>query len=255
MHPLSDERSHVFDWDAVFDVDDYLHFYADTLASERTEHQLDFLEQHLSMIPPMRVIDLGCGHGRHSRELARRGYQVVGLDRTEGFLELARRDAEAEGLDIDYRSGDMRALDAEEEFDRAICLFNTFGLHRDEENLDILRRLARALRPGGMACIEVPNRDWMVRAILPFTLLQRGDDLMIDRHVFDGVTGRLVDYRVMVRNGRTRQAPFSMRLYTLSELKHLLGSVGLSVYAAFGTWDGEPVSLSNNRLIVLCQRA
>jgi len=251
---LRDERFYVFDWDAVFDVDDYLHFYEDTLRAERTEHQVDVLTSHLRMLPGMRVLDLGCGHGRHALELARRGFSVVGVDRMEGFLELARKEAAVEELDIDYRSGDLRELDEEASFDRVLCLFDVFGLHDDEENVDVLRRVARALRPGGMACLDVRNRDWMVRALLPVTMMQKGADLMIDRHVFDPISGRLVDYRVLVRDGRTREARFSVRLYHFGELRALLASVGLEVKEAFGTWDGDPVSLAHNRMILMCEK-
>ncbi len=249
-----DERFFVFEWDAVFDVDDYLHFYEDTLRTERTEHQVDVLVAHLQMRPGMRVLDLGCGHGRHALELARRGFDVVGVDRTEGFLDLARKEAEAAGVAIEYRSSDLRAIEEEGSFDRVICLFDVFGLHHDEENHDVLRRIARALRPGGRVCLDVRNRDWMVRALLPVTILQKGPDLMIDRHIFDPISGRLVDYRIMVRDGRTKEARFSVRLYHFSELRSLLASVGLVVTEAFGTWDGDPIGLAHNRMVVFCEK-
>jgi SAM-dependent methyltransferase len=251
---LDDERFFVFDWDAVFDVDDYLHFYEETLRAERTEHQVDVLEQHLFMLGPMRVLDLGCGHGRHAIELARRGHEVTGLDRTQAFLDLARKEADAQRLPIDLVHGDMREIEYDEAFDRVICLFDGFGLHRDEENADVLRRVARALRPGGRACIDVRNRDWMVRALLPVTVLQKGADLMIDRHVIEPLTGRLVDFRVVVRDGRTKEARWSVRLYTFSELRGLLAAVGLRVTEVFGSWDLEPLSLAHHRMVVMVEK-
>jgi SAM-dependent methyltransferase len=248
------EQSYIFDYDAVFDVDNYLYFYDDTLAAERTEHQVDVLEKKLSMEAPMRVLDLGCGHGRHANELAARGYSVVGIDRTPGFIEIARRDAAVRGLGAEYAVADMRELDDTEGFDRVICLFDVFGLLRDEENLDVLRRVHRALKPGGGLCIDVRNRDWMVRALLPVTVMQKGEDLMIDRHSFDALSGRLVDQRIFVRNGHVREAPFSVRLYTFSELRFLLSSVGFSLTAALGTWDGAPVGLYQNRMVLFAEK-
>jgi SAM-dependent methyltransferase len=251
---LDDERFFVFDWDSVFDVEDYLYFYDDTLRAERTEHQVDVLEQNLAMLSPMRVLDLGCGHGRHALELARRGHAVVGLDRSAGFLELGRKDAAAERLPVEFVQGDMREIAYEEAFDRVICLFDVFGVHRDEENLDVLRRIARALRPAGRACLDVRNRDWIVRALLPMTVMQKGQDLMIDRHVFDPISGRLLDSRILVRDGKTREARFSVRLYSFSELRALLASVGLRVIDAFGTWEGEPIHLGHNRMILMVDK-
>jgi len=250
-----DDKSYVFDWDAVFAADDYLYFYDDTLISERTEHQVDFLEQHLCMLPGMRVLDVGCGHGRHALELAHRGYSVVGLERMPGFLSLARQQAEAAGLEVEWVEGDAREFDRVEQFDRVVCLFDVFGLHRDDENADVLRRIHHALRPGGRACIDVRNRDWIIRSILPVTIMQKGQDLMIDRHSFDPLTGRLVDFRLMVRDGQVKQAPLSVRLYSFTELRSLLTSVGFEVTDAFGTWDGAPIGLQHNRMVLMVEKA
>jgi SAM-dependent methyltransferase len=249
-----DERFFAFDFDAVFDVDDYLYFYEETLLAERTEQQVEFLEQALEMAPQMSVLDLGCGHGRHANLLAERGYLVVGLDRSAGFLDVARRDAAARGVNPIYAQADLRELDATAEFDRVVCLFDVFGLHRDHENLDVLRRVHRALRPGGRFCLDVRNRDWMIRAIQPVTVLQKGADLMIDRHTFDPLSGRLVDFRLIVRGGKVKEAPFSVRLYSFSELNGLLEQAGFTVTAAFGSWEGAPISLQHNRMVILAEK-
>lgn len=249
-----DPRFFVFDWDEVFDVDDYHHFYEDTLQAERTPHQVDMLCAHLAILPGMRILDIGCGHGRHALEFARRGFSIVGIDRMAGFLEMAKRDAAKEDLDVRFELGDARELEEEASFDRVLCLFDAFGLHTDEENFDILRRIARALKPGGRVCIDVRNRDWIVRALLPVTVMQKGADLMIDRHVFDPISGRLVDYRLMVREGKTKEARFSVRLYHFAELRALLGRAGFVVTDAFGTWEGEPIGLQHNRMVVMCEK-
>lgn len=251
----TNEQSYVFDYDAVFDVEDYLYFYEDTLAAERTESQVDFLEQKLGMRPPMSVLDLGCGHGRHSSELAARGYSVTGVDRTAGFIELARRDAERRGVSATYEVADMRELDREEDVDRVICLFDVFGLLRDEENIDVLRRIYRALKPGGGFCLDVRNRDWMIRALLPVTILQKGQDVMVDRHGFDPISGRLVDHRLIVRGGQVKNAPFSVRLYTFTEIRSLLEAVGFHLTEAFGAWDGSPIALQQNRMVIFAEKS
>jgi ubiquinone/menaquinone biosynthesis C-methylase UbiE len=250
----SDPRFFVFDWDEVFDVEDYLYFYEDTLHAERTPHQVDMLCTHLAILPGMQVLDIGCGHGRHALELARRGLRVVGIDRMAGFLEMAKRDAAKEDLEVRFELGDARELEETASFDRILCLFDAFGLHADDENEDILRRIARALKPGGRVCIDVRNRDWIVRALLPVTVMQKGQDLMVDRHVFDPISGRLVDYRLMVRDGKTKEARFSVRLYHFAELRALLAHVGLFVTEAFGTWDGEPIGLQHNRMVLMCEK-
>jgi SAM-dependent methyltransferase len=244
----------LFDFEALFDADDYLHFYEDTLASEDAAGQVSFLDRELDLRAPMKILDLGCGHGRHANELSARGHEVVGIDLVKGFWDRAAADAARRGLSAQYIHGDYRDLPWAEEFDRAICMFDAFGFFRDEENMGALAGVARALKPSGMFCLDIRNRDWMVRNILPTTVLEKGDDLMIDRHFFDTATGRLVDRRILVRGGVVKHLPFSIRLYSFSEIGLLLGAVGLRVVAAYGDFGGAPVSMQQNRMIVISQK-
>lgn len=244
-----------FHVDDLFDADEYLYFYEDTLREEDTPAQVTFLERELGLSPGARVLDLGCGHGRHANELARRGYDVHGVDWVSGFLERARGDARRDGLAVTYTLGDVREVGMVASFDHAICLFDAFGFLDDEGNEAFLRAAAAALRPGGSLVLDLRNRDWVVRNILPVTVLDKGDDLMIDRHAFDTQRGRLVDRRTYVRGGRARSVTFSIRLYALTELAALLRAAGLAVERAFGGWDGAPLSMARNRMLVVARKA
>lgn len=242
-----------FDFNELFDVEDYLYFYADTLHAEDTPRQIDFLERALAMQPQARVLDVGCGHGRHALELARRGYHVLGFDLVSGFIDHGRRAAEAEGLSADLRVGDARYFDGAGMFDHALCLFDVVGFFDDVGNHALVEAATRALRPGGTLCLDVRNRDWVVRSMLPTTILEKGDDLMIDRHHFDSESGRLIDRRILVRNGVVKRRPFSIRLYSLSEVMALTASMGLEAVGCYGDYREEPISLARNRM-VLCFR-
>jgi SAM-dependent methyltransferase len=243
-----------FDFEQVFDAEEYLYFYDETLRQEDTRAQVDFLERELALAPGAKVLDLGCGHGRHANELARRGCEVLGVDVVRGFLDLARAEAEREGLAARYALGDVRALGLEAAFDHAVCLFDAFGFLDDEGNEAFLRSAFAALVPGGALLLDVRSRDWIVRSILPVTVLDKGDDLMIDRHSFDVPTGRIVDRRTYVRGGRARTVTFSIRLYTLSELASLLRATGFAVERTWGGWDGGPITLAKNRMLLLARK-
>jgi SAM-dependent methyltransferase len=243
-----------FQFDEVFDAEEYLYFYADTLREEDTPKQVDWIERELGLAPGARIVDLGCGHGRHSNALARRGYQVLGVDLVMGFLDVARAEARSEGLTVDYALGDVRGLGVVESFEAAVSLFDAFGFLDDAGNEEWLRSAHQALVPGGRLLLDVRNRDWIVRNILPVTVLDKGDDLMIDRHTFDTASGRLVDRRTYVRGGRARTVTFSIRLYSPSEITLLLKSAGFTVERTWGGWDGAPVSLARNRMLVLARK-
>lgn len=125
---------------------------------ERARAEFDFVFERLEVEPGARILDVACGHGRHSLELARRGFRVSGFDISEPSPALARRQAADEGLDLSFVQGDMRELPWKGEFDAAINLFTAFGYFPDEaENEQAAASIAGALRPGGRFLIDTIN--------------------------------------------------------------------------------------------------
>src|SRR5262245_32901759 len=114
-------------------------------SGETTRSEVDALERALELGSGLSILDVPCGAGRHSLELARRGYRVTGVDFNAAVLESARADAAAEKLDVAFREQDMRTLDFDADFDRALCHWGSFGYFDDADNAEFLRRVARAL--------------------------------------------------------------------------------------------------------------
>jgi len=132
---------------------------ADMAWTDRTESEIN---RALNMLRPAegaRVLDLACGSGRHSLELRRRGFEVVGADISPELLEIARRDAEEQGLEAEFVEADLRELDLDAEFDVVLSLNDgAIGyFESDEENLRSFEVIARALRPGGQHLMQLPN--------------------------------------------------------------------------------------------------
>ncbi|MGD8624413.1 MAG: class I SAM-dependent methyltransferase [Anaerolineae bacterium] len=128
---------------------------------------IEMIVEVLALRPGDRVLDLACGSGDHARRLARRGMEVVGLEIAPSLVAHCRQEAAAEGLEtVRFEQGDMRALDEENAFDAVLLLSGSFGFFDDTTNLDVLRRMARALRPGGRLLVDVfdPAR-MMIRPI------------------------------------------------------------------------------------------
>ncbi|MFZ6029783.1 MAG: class I SAM-dependent methyltransferase [Chloroflexota bacterium] len=245
----------LFDLQAVFEEDDYLYFYSESLTDERTDAEVAALVRLLQLDAPMQILDLACGFGRHTNRLAALGHQVTGIDLMPGFLALARQDAERRGVNVDYRQGDMRQIDFDEAFDRAMIVFTAFGYFEDDENLDVLRRVARALKPGGLFVVDFPNRDVFLRNYCPVLLTEKGDDVMIDRLSLDTLTGRWVNRRIIFRNGIRKDKPFSIRIYNPNEIRTLLAQAGLQVVRMYGNWNGDPVSMDSRRLVTVAAKA
>lgn len=244
-----------FDFDAVFDVDDYIYFYSDSLTPERSEVEVTGLVKIGRLDTPMRILDIPCGIGRHANRLASLGHRVTGVDLYTGFLDLARQDAEARGIQVNYVQGDMRNLDFDACFDRVLMLFTSFGYFNDEDNYRVLQNVARALVPGGLFILDILNRDSFVKKLIPTFVIDKNGDLMIDRINFDTLGGCMVNRRIVIRNGIRKEKPYFVRVYNPNEIAGWLEKANMEIVQMYGGFDEQPVSLESRRLIIVSKRS
>jgi len=185
-----------------------------------TRQEIDFLMSALSLQPGMRVLDVGCGPGRHAHELARRGLIVHGIDISERFVELARASA-PDGATFERL--DARQLAFDDEFDVVICLCQgAFGLmtaNGDDEV--VLAGMARALKPDGQLALSAFNAYFAVR----YFAVEGGSRFDADSGVNHEVTE--------VRNeaGEVKPVDLWTGCYTPRELRVLCRSAGLTVHS------------------------
>ena len=120
-----------------------------------TWQEVDFLTGPGGLRPGMRVLDAGCGPGRHALELAERGFDVVGVDLSERFIEIAEQQRENRGLtSAAFQVADVRSLPFAAEFDAVISLCQRgFGLLGGVDEEGVLSEFARVLRPGGVCVL------------------------------------------------------------------------------------------------------
>lgn len=241
-----------FDLDEVFD-EDYLYFYGQSLTEERDEREAELVARLVDLRPGMRVLDLACGHGRIANRLARAGAAVVGVDRSPLFLERARKDAAAMGVDVDYREGDMRALGFDGEFDAVVLWFTAFGYFSDEANRRVLEGIARALAPGGAFRIELNNREMVLQRFQAYGIIERDGDFMIDVNRYDPHSGRTENERIVLRDGRVRRMHFGVRMLTFPELRTWLAEAGFSAVEGFDD-QGAPYAVTSRRMVVRARR-
>ncbi len=124
-----------------------------------TVGECDFIEQEVGRDKSIKIIDIGCGTGRHAIELTKRGYKVIGVDLSESQLKRAREKAKDEGVEINFQKHDARALPFEGEFDLAIMLCEGgFSLmETDEMNFEILKKATKALKDKGKLIFTTLN--------------------------------------------------------------------------------------------------
>jgi len=133
-----------------------------------TEQEVDFLVEALGLAPGMRVLDVGCGPGRHALALARRGLSVTGVDLSSDFVALAREAAAAEELDARFEVIDVRDLAYDGCFDAAICLCQGgFGLLGGHDDAGVVERIVTAVRPGGPVALTAFSAYFALRFLDP----------------------------------------------------------------------------------------
>jgi len=245
---------HVSDWTAVFDVDDYLYFYSESLTDERTDLEVDALVRLLNLDRPKKILDLACGFGRHTNRLAKFGHEMTGVDITPGFLELARHAALEQGVKVRYLQNDMRTIKFDNEFDCVLLLFTAFGYFSDEENLQVLVNAKNALIPGGALIFDISNRDTFLKRMQPCFVVEKDGNMMIDRMSFDSLQGRSYNRRVVFRDGIRKDKPFSIRFYNPNEITALITQAGLELEQIYGGWEPQELTMESSRLVVIAHK-
>ena len=212
-----------------------------------TEQEIDFIVETLGLAPAARILDVGCGPGRHSLALSRRGFEVLGVDLSGAFIELARDAAEADRLPARFEVLDVRELAATDEFDATICLCQGgFGLLGGIDEVDVFGRMVRAIRPGGAIAVSAFHVAFAVRH------LEAGEE-------FDPATGVMHEVAT-VRNEAGQEQPFDLwtTCFTARELTVLAALHGVDVEGLYGVTPGgyraSPPTLDDPELLLVGRR-
>ncbi len=206
--------------------------------------EVDFVERELGGDRSKRILDIGCGTGRHAIELTQRGYQVVGFDLSEGQLRRAREKAEAAGLSIDFQRRDATEPHFHEEFDAAIMFCEgAFSLmETDEKNFAVLQHAAAALRPGGKLMLTTLNALFpLFHSVKDF---MEGKDeeskASLGELTFDLMTFReQAELTFTDDGGESHTIQTNERYYTPVELRWLLQTAGFVKVDIYGCHLGE----------------
>jgi SAM-dependent methyltransferase len=211
--------------------------------TQGTAGECDFIEREIGYDKSLTILDVGCGTGRHTIELTKRGYTVTGIDLSESQLARARDKAIRDQLTIDFRREDARQLPYENEFDVALmlceggfCLMET-----DELNFAILQSVTRALRPGAKFIFTTLNGLFpLYHSINEFHEETSGEGITTYKSTsFDLMTFR--DHNLTTftdDSGTVKHLECNERFYVPSEITWLLKSLGYRKIEIFGAKIG-----------------
>jgi len=206
-----------------------------------TVNEIDFIISQLDLQPGARILDVGCGPGRHSHELARRGFQVHGIDISQTFIDLAAANA-VDGSSFERM--DARVMTFDNEFDVAICLCQgAFGLMTaGGHDIDVLTGIRRALKPTGNLALSAFNAYFAVKYF---------DDAVFDAD--SGVNHEKTEVRN--QNGDVLGADLWTGCYTPRELRLMLEKAKMNVQDIFsvdpGSYANAVPSLETSEYLVI----
>ena len=218
---------------------DYGQTYDSESFTQGTEGESDFIERELGFNKSVRILDVGCGTGRHSIELTKRGYKITGIDLSETMLQKARDKAKTNNLDIEFLNHDARNLPFSKEFDVAIMLCEGgFPLmETDEMNYEILKNVTRSLKDKAKFIFTTLNGLFpLYHSVKKFLEdSSQGDNATYRSETFDLMTFR--DFNVIEFTddfGNKKTLECNERYYVPSEITWLLKSLGFKKIEIFG---------------------
>ncbi|MFF8916921.1 class I SAM-dependent methyltransferase [Streptomyces sp. NPDC015032] len=223
----------------------------------KTQRTVGFLIQHMHLEPSQAILDLCSAFGRHTHEFTRRGFhRAIGVDLSPDMLAHAASSAGTDGRRPPFVRADVRALPFGNASTDAVVMLRSFGfLDAPEEDLDVLKEIARVLRPGALLGMDhFPPNSATTRV---GTRVLKGPQSTTTVHTtWDPVTARL-NSRMSTRyeDGRVELFRSSSRLYTPEDLQMVLDQAGLAVHGTFGGYDGSALSDDSARCVVIARRA
>lgn len=217
-----------FDWHAPH--------YRENVFTQNTQVEVQFMIEVMGLQPGHKVLDMGCGIGRHSIELAKRGMECTGVDFSGQMLFEAERDAKQAGVNVRFIQADATEWSSEEEFDAAICVCEGgLGLIGHDEDplthdLSILKNIGASLKPGA---------PFLLTALNAYSFIRRVADEQVDQGAFDPAT-------MIARYADTLELPTGQhtiyikeRLFIPPELTAMLHHAGFAVQNVWGGTAGE----------------
>ncbi len=207
-----------------------------------TLQEVDFIEREIGFDRSLRVLDVGCGTGRHAIELAKRGYAVTGIDLSPSLLVRAREKAAQAGVSVTFVHRDARALPYTAEFDVALLICEgAFPLmETDDMNFRILQGVRRALHSPGKLILTTLNALYPLFHSVEALLNASAPEARSSKSTFDLLTFRMTSVLEITNDSGVKKAlTCNERYYAPSEISWLLGSLGFQKIELYGCAPGQ----------------
>lgn len=188
---------------------------------------------------PENTLDLACGIGRHSLELAERGFKISGVDISEKYIKEARKKAKQEGLGgkAEFQVGDMRNLSdlyPQGKFKGILNLFTSFGYYDKKTNREILSEAKEIVEPNGFFVLEIKNRDWLIKNFRKKGFNKYDNWIILEKRNFNYKTSRIEENWSYLKKVNThyelvKEFEINHQVWSLHSLINLFSKTGWEV--------------------------
>ncbi len=222
---------------------------------KQNQAEAEFIEDLLDLEESSKLLDVPCGNGRLSLELASRGHRVTGVDMTKHLLEEASRMSADRGLEIKWENREMRDLPWDDEFDGAFCMWGSFGYFDDEGNAEFLKAVSGCIKKGANFVLDVHAAEGLMPKFERRGWQWMGDVLLVEDRSYDVNTGRVEEEWLLIRDGVLEEKHSSIRVYTYREIRRMLERAGFEDIQGYGSLEKEPFQLGSKRLYLVSRKA
>jgi SAM-dependent methyltransferase len=233
-----------------------LDFWQSAIPAETIGQVCDFLERKFALPRAADILDIACGYGPHSLELARRGYTLTGVDLSPAFLAEAARRSSAERLPVTWTRESMHRISYSGEFDAAFCWGNSFGYLDPPATHEFIRAVAGALRPGATFILETGAvAESALPAFREDTWDALGRWIALERHSYTLAESRLDVRFLLIGDGSILiDRNYTQHVHSCGEIVRMLAAAGLETLDLYGTVDETPYGLGCRDMILVAKR-
>jgi 2-polyprenyl-3-methyl-5-hydroxy-6-metoxy-1,4-benzoquinol methylase len=226
----------------------YYHILYANRSEEEAANFIERISKHLSIHSKAKVIDVACGKGRHSRTLAKLGFDVTGIDLSKNSIHFAKQ------FESEHLHFDMRTVYRKNEFDFVFNLFSSFGYFDDvTDDYRCIQAFLDNLKPEGKLIIDYINSEWAVKNMKSREIIPRGD---IQFHIQKKIEGDFIKKKIeFLSEGESHSFQEQLKIINKNRFEFMLTRAGFKVECVFGDYPLNKFDASSSpRLIIVAQK-
>jgi len=225
-------------------------------AEEKLESSKEEIEKIIELADlekGSKILDMPCGVGRHSIELRKKGFDVVGVDKTTSYIKDAKE--KDDSGNIEFIRGNMKDFKQENSFDVVINWWNSFGYFEEkEDDRQMLENIHSSLKGGGVLVMDYYSKEIAAMRDLGYHWSEQDGIYNMEKAQIKDNWKKIQRTWIKVEDGETVEYKWEQRLYSASEIEKMLKQVGFSNIEFYGNMDGEDFDQEAERLIVVAEK-